>query len=138
MKFFTIGYGGRAPSEFVEMLQRHGIRTVADIRLRPRQASMGCYVLAKSPDKGIQALLGRAGFGYSWVQELGNPFLGDEGWQTRYRDWIQVEGELRCRKLFELQEPVCLMCSEKRVADCHRLDVANVLVQQGHELVAHL
>lgn len=138
MKFFTIGYGGRPPSEFVETLRQNAIRTIADIRLRPERASMGSYVLAKSSEKGIHGLLTRAGIGYAWIQELGNPFLGDEDWQDRYSKWIQAEGESRCSRLFELEEPVCLLCAEKRVSDCHRLHVAELLVRQGHKLVAHL
>jgi len=138
MNFFTIGYGGRRPSEFVDILQRNQILTVADVRLRPQRASMGCYVLAKSPEKGIRGLLGRAGIGYCWVEELGNPFLGHDDWQDRYREWILAEGELRCRKLFDLEEPVCLLCAEKRISECHRMHVAEFLTRQGHSLEAHL
>jgi hypothetical protein len=99
---------------------------------------MGSYVLAKSSDKGIQGLLSRAGIAYYWIQELGNPFLNEDDWQGRYREWIDAEGNARCTKLFELDEPVCLLCAEKRVSDCHRLHVADFLVRQGHALLAHL
>jgi hypothetical protein len=99
---------------------------------------MGSYVLAKSPEKGIQGLLNRAGIQYRWVQELGNQFLNEADWQERYSEWIQSEGEIRCGKLLQLEEPVCLLCAEKHVSDCHRLHVANFLLWQGHALVAHL
>jgi uncharacterized protein (DUF488 family) len=138
MRFFTIGYGGRPPSEFVEVLKQHKIRTVADTRLHPQRASMGSYVLAKTQEKGIHGLLGRAGIGYCWVEELGNPFLGDDDWQEKYRHWIEAHGETRCGMLFELEEPVCLLCAEKKPIDCHRLQVANFLVSRGHALIAHL
>lgn len=72
------------------------------------------------------------------MQELGNPFLGEDDWHSRYSNWIQTEGQSRCSKLFELAEPICLLCAEKKVAECHRLYVANFLVQHGHTLVAHL
>jgi hypothetical protein len=38
---FTIGYGGRPPTEFCGMFAAAGVRTVADIRMRPDRASMG-------------------------------------------------------------------------------------------------
>ncbi|MCI0335393.1 MAG: DUF488 domain-containing protein [Planctomycetes bacterium] len=138
MIFHTIGYGGRTPSELVLLLRESGVQTVADIRLRPQRASMGYYVLVKSPDKGIQGLLGRAGIGYRWIEELGNPFLGDDKWQEMYRKLIHSEGETRCKELFELEEPVCLLCAEKRVAECHRLQVAEFLIARGHTLAGHL
>ena len=136
MLIYTIGYGGRAPTEFLRLLQEHGIRSIADVRLRPDRASMGCYVRAKSPDKGIQRLLSGAGIAYESFLELGNEFRDSEDWEPRYRELLEREGEARCQRLLAagLPEPICLLCAEKDPAKCHRRLAAEFLEQRGHEI----
>ena len=56
-----------------------------DVRLRPDRASMGTYVRAKTPDKGIEAWLGAAGIGYVSLIELGNVFLDFDDWEDPLR-----------------------------------------------------
>jgi uncharacterized protein (DUF488 family) len=137
MKFFTIGYGGRKPQDLIALLRKAGVRTVVDVRLRPDRTSMGFYAKAKSPDKGIEGLLNAAGIGYRSLPELGNLFLDSEDWPRLYEELIQKAGALLTRRLREVAEPFCLMCAEKRVAECHRRMIADFLVVQGHE-VEHL
>src|SRR4051812_2874217 len=91
---FTIGYGGRAPADFTRLLPPPRAPTVVDVRLRPTRASMGCYVLAKDPDKGIAGLLARAGVGYVSLPELGNLFLGYPDSLERYWTFLEHAGPL--------------------------------------------
>jgi len=137
MKFFTTGYGGREPQEFLQLLQAHHIKTVVDVRLRPDRASMGVYTQAKSPEKGIQGLLRRAGIDYVSLIELGNLFRDDEHWRERYRLLLVRAGDLLTERLASVAPPFCLMCAEQRVRDCHRQAIADYLVKQGWE-VQHL
>ncbi len=80
MKFYTIGYGGRKPQEFLDLLKQKDVKVVSDVRLRPDHANMGSFARAKSQDKGIQKLLATVGIDYISVLELGNVFL-------EYADW---------------------------------------------------
>ena len=136
MKLYTIGYGGRAPQDFLALLQSHGIRTVVDVRLRPERSSMGCYAKARTPDKGIEHLLASAGVRYVWLQELGNVFMGMDGWAERYRRLIGQAGDQLVERLLQLPDPqpLCLMCAEKRVEACHRKVIADWLVAHGHQV----
>ena len=137
MVIYTIGYGGRAPSEFIELLSSHGIRMVVDVRLRPDRASMGSYALAKSPEKGIQSLLNRNGIGYVSAVQLGNIFLDDHDWAAKYKELLHKAGDLLTQPLFapDLSAPICLLCAEKDPAQCHRGLIATFLECRGHATV---
>lgn len=137
MKLFTIGYGGRTPDDLLKRLCDAGVRTVVDVRLRPDRASMGVFVKAKSADKGIERLLASAGIAYRSLPELGNVFRDCDDWRERYAALIQCAGHLLVSRLDTLAPPLCLLCAERRVADCHRLQIAKFLTAKGAE-VEHL
>ena len=126
---FTIGYGGVRPSEFVQRLQAHGVGTLADVRIRPERAALGSFVKAKTATKGIEGLLAGSGIDYVSLLELGNPYLGEQGWAESYRLLIEKEGEVRTERLLTLPGPVCLLCAEKDPAACHRTIAANWLAE---------
>ncbi len=134
MKFYTIGYGGRNPQDFLDLLKQNGIRTVVDVRLRPDRASMGVYVKAKSPDKGIVYLLQGADIQYVSLIELGNIFLDCDDWKNRYQQLINQAGILLTDRLQQVPTPFCLMCAEKCADECHRLMIADYLLQNGYQV----
>ena len=138
MKFYTIGYGGRVPAEFASLLHEHGIRSVADVRIHPERASMGVYVKARMADKGIERLLAEQGIAYRSILELGNLFRDFDDWRPSYRALFERAGDLLVGRLDELPEPFCLLCAEKRVADCHRLVIADFLVATRGWSVEHI
>ena len=137
MKLFSIGYGGRTPDDLLKRLCDAGVRTVVDVRLRPDRASMGVFVKAKAADKGIERLLASAGIAYRSLPELGNVFRDCDDWRERYAALIESAGHLLVSRLDELTPPLCLLCAERRVADCHRLQIAEFLAARGNE-VEHL
>jgi len=134
MKFYTIGYGGRKPQEFLNLLKQKGVKVTIDVRLRPDRASMGSYAKAKSSDKGIQKLLATEGIEYISVVELGNVFIEYAEWRERYRDLLKRAGDLLIQRLENLSSPFCLMCAEKSPVECHRSIIAEYLVSKGFEL----
>jgi uncharacterized protein (DUF488 family) len=135
MTFYTVGYGGRTPTEFVRLLTEAGVRTVADVRLRPDRSSMGSYRYTGKPATGIEKLLADAGIDYASLPELGNLFLGYSDSLTRYATFFERTADLLVPRLLELPAPFCLLCAEKRVDECHRQEIAAFLSRQGHEPV---
>ncbi|HVK10827.1 MAG TPA: DUF488 domain-containing protein [Gemmataceae bacterium] len=138
MTVFTIGYGGRNKDDFLAALTRHGVRSVVDIRLRPDRASMGIWVKAKTPDKGIESWLAAAGLGYHSLVELGNVFLGFDDWPERYGRLMAAAGDLLTERLAAIPGPICLLCAEKDVAACHRRHVAEYLAAHRGATVHHI
>jgi uncharacterized protein (DUF488 family) len=138
MRLFTIGYGGTAPQAFTDCLTKAGVQTVVDVRLRPDRASMGSYVKAKTPDKGIEHLLNGVGIEYRSLPELGNVFLDFEDWRERYTELLVRAGDLLASRLTKISGVVCLLCSERRPEDCHRKLIAEHLASGGDIQVQHL
>jgi alkylated DNA repair dioxygenase AlkB len=112
------------------------IAAIADVRLWPHRASMGSYTLANSPAKGIQHLLSKDGTQYHSLVELGNPFVQFQDWDLRYRQLLEVAGDLLMERLLKI-ERCCLLSSEKQPTDCHRMIIGEFLTRRGYE-VTHL
>jgi uncharacterized protein (DUF488 family) len=139
IQLFTIGYGGRAPDDLCRALVEAGVATVVDCRARPDRSSMGAYVKAADPAKGIEGLLGRAGVAYVSLPELGNPFRDDPDWRRRYGLLLDGAAGVLTERVPGRVGPLALLCAERDVADCHRGPLADALVAQGgYHLVAHL
>lgn len=139
MNLFTLGYGGRTKEQLLALLRENGIRTVVDVRLRPDRSSMGLWVKAKTSDKGIEKILAEAGIGYRSLVELGNLFMDLADWTAPYEALLQQSGDLLTARLLDnIQEPMCLLCAEKRVADCHRRLIADYLVRLHGAKVKHI
>ena len=132
---YTVGYGGRRPDDFLDLLQQHAIATVIDVRLRPDRSHMGIYARAKTADKGIQGLLARRHIAYVSLIELGNVFMEHDDWSERYRRFFEHAGELLLQPLAAITPPWCLMCAEKDVLACHRQYIATSLSQRGVHMV---
>jgi uncharacterized protein (DUF488 family) len=134
MNLFTIGYGGRNRDDLTGSLVARGVRTVADVRLRPDRAAMGMYAKAKTPDKGIEKIFASAGIAYISLLELGNIFMDYGDWRERYRKLLEGAGDLLVARLEALPGPVCILCAEKRANECHRELIAEFMASRGWQI----
>ncbi len=137
-EFYTIGYGGRKPEEFISLLLENKIKAIVDVRLRPDRASMGSYKKAKSADKGIEKILAEVGIKYYSLIELGNIFLEYPDWRSAYAKLLQQTGYSLFSRLDQIPSSFCLLCAEKKVADCHRQQICEHLQGYGYTLVNHI
>ena len=119
---FTIGHSDHEMSEFLPLLLRHGIDTVADVRSQPYSRfheQFNRETLAES--------LKHAGIGYLFLgRELGARRIESEsyrGKQARYDLICKLpafhDGLQQLRQRLASRQ-ICLMCAEKDPITCHR------------------
>lgn len=138
-RVFTIGHSNHEEQAFLDLLQRHQIEVVADVRSQPYSK----YTTQFNSDQ-IKQALAEAGISYVFLgRELGGrpeepEFYDDEG-HVRY-DRVSssprfLQGIERLQKGIQ-KFRVALMCSEENPAECHRnLLVGRVLGRRGVTLV---
>jgi Domain of unknown function DUF488 len=134
----TVGHSTRSIDEFVELLRRHGIERLVDIRTIPRSRrnpQFNSDALAKS--------LQRAGMDYAHIKELGGLRHAHKdsintGWRNAsfrgYADYMQTEEfERAVGDLLRLcgEKHCAVMCAEAVPWRCHRSLLADALVARG-------
>ena len=135
---FTIGHSNHSPNNFIDLLARHGVDEVVDVRSSPYSR----YTVHFNRDI-LSGALERAGTGYV--------FLGAElGGRPADRSCYGADGRVLYDRLAEMdlfddgirrlihgadERRISLMCSEKEPLDCHRtLLIARALVERDVEV----
>lgn len=138
MVIYTIGHSNRHATEFLALLQAHGVEGLVDVRRFPGSR--------KHPQFGQEALasfLAASGIAYHHLPELGGrrhsgePSLND-AWRNpsfrAYADYMQtapfVDGLAHLLAL-AAEQTLTLMCSEAVPWRCHRSLIADALIVRG-------
>ena len=141
MAVFAIGHSTRPLEEFLGLLRRHGIVTLADIRTVPRSARNPQF-----DQRALRAALREAGVAYVHLPRLGGlrHSRGDNpdtaGWRNRsfraFADYMQTpEFEAGLAELLALPPPAAMMCAEAVPWRCHRSLVADALTARGESVL---
>ena len=141
MTIWTVGHSTLTAAAFVELLEAHAIKGVADVRAIPASR--------RHPHFGQQALsrlLAEHGIEYRHVPELGGhrrprPDSPNGAWrQEAFRGYADHLGTSAFRSGlqrvldFASRFAVSVLCAERRWKDCHRQLIADVLIVGGHEV----
>jgi uncharacterized protein (DUF488 family) len=140
---FTIGHSTRTITEFLEVLQAHGIQTLVDIRSLPMSRRMPHF-----NREAMEQSLAAAGTRYVWIKELGgrrkkirndSPHIAMRNDSFRnYADYMLTEEFQRgIDQLLDLagQSRTAYMCAERVYFHCHRMLVSDWLVAHGNEVL---
>lgn len=143
-RLYTIGHSTRPAAELVELLHRHGVECLVDVRRYPGSR--------RHPQYGSEALaqvLAENGITYVHEPELGgrrtprpdspNGYWRDAGFRG-YADYMATpEFEAALARLRARADgcTVAIMCAEAVPWRCHRQLIADALVAGGDD-VAHI
>ena len=137
-EIFTIGHSTRTADEFAELLDRHGIRQVADVRSLPQSKRHPHF----SRD-ALAAFLESRGVTYRHFRELGGlrrprPDSLNTAWQhpgfRGYADHMQTDEfrrGLAALVRFASSATTTVLCAEAVWWQCHRRLLADALVVRG-------
>src|SRR5438105_14715708 len=138
-RLFSIGHSNLPLDQFLDLLARHRIRALVDVRRFP-----GSRKLPHFNRPTLAAAVRNAGIEYHWLEELGgrrrkakgdsvNLGLRNEGFRN-YADYMLTEdfrqGVTRLLKIAG-RKPTSIMCAEALYWRCHRRLVSDFLLANG-------
>lgn len=124
---YTIGYEGRTPADFMAALQRNGIDTLMDVRIRPNSRKPG---FSKSH---LDIACREQGMTYQHDPRLGTPVeildaykdTGEYDWDA-YRAFLDTQTDaVEALSALATKHRVALLCFEADAGTCHRRFVAS-------------
>ena len=132
-QIFTIGHSTHPPEVFVSLLDRHGIRLLADIRRFPASRRQPWF--ARQP---LERLVLDAGIAYQWFEALGghrralpaSPKVARSSAFRGYADHTATDVFRRAAAELEnlaRAEPAAYMCAEALWWQCHRMVLSDFL-----------
>jgi uncharacterized protein (DUF488 family) len=139
-RIYSIGHSNRSLEELIDLLSRHGVGVLVDVRRFP-----GSRRLPQFNRTALEAGLARAGLGYEWGEALGgrrneearsdspNHGLTNAGFRA-YADYMLTD---RFRdavdRLIERarERPAAMMCAEAVYWRCHRRLISDHLLARG-------
>jgi uncharacterized protein (DUF488 family) len=137
---YTIGYEGTDIERFVATLKAAGVERLADVRAIPHSRKRGFS------KKSLAARLEAEGIEYFPFRPLGDPKPGRDAARAGHYDLFRViytahldseeaQSSLKTLVLVAAEKPTCLLCFERHPATCHRIIVAEELMDYGFEVL---
>ncbi|MDO9536826.1 MAG: DUF488 domain-containing protein [Thermoplasmata archaeon] len=139
---FTIGHSNHSVLMFIELLQKHNISLIIDVRSHPYSKHVPDY----NKDNITQSL-SEYEIEYAYLgNELGGRTndhgLLNENGQTDYLKVMQTinfkSGIKKVKQAIEAGEYLALMCTEKNPLDCHRFILISRALSQENITVKHI
>ncbi|MFW6176107.1 MAG: DUF488 family protein [Thermoplasmatota archaeon] len=125
-KIYTIGYQGKSIDELIELLRKHRIQHLVDVRSLPR-SQMDDFNKEK-----LKESLFYKGIYYKHIPELGGLIDIDYREKMKTKEWQIAYNDL---KELAVEGKTVIMCMERDPMKCHRRFIAEKLEDDGFEVV---
>jgi uncharacterized protein (DUF488 family) len=144
MTVYTVGHSTHSLDDLVELLVRHGVERLVDVRMIPASRRVPHFARERLAEE-----LPSRGLDYVHMKALGGrrrpaPDSPNGGWRSAgfrgYADYMQTDGFARALGALErlaAERPTAVMCAEALWWRCHRRLVADALIARGHR-VSHI
>lgn len=127
---FTIGHSIRKMKEFIEILKKHKIQVVIDIRRFPKSK-----IVPHFNKENLKTELRKIGIKYAWLGK----WLGGyrkEGY-LKYMEKAEFKKGIKYLENIAKNKICVIMCAEKLYFKCHRKFVSKYLQNKGW-IVKHI
>lgn len=125
-KVYTIGYEGKRLEEFLELLEKHGVKLVVDVRSYPSSKR------SEFDKNNLKDELFKASIKYHHLAQLGG--LREKDYQDIMKEDEWRKGFNKLKELAEEKE-TAIMCLEANPMKCHRRFIVEELEKDGWEVV---
>ncbi|WP_406661164.1 DUF488 domain-containing protein [Methanolobus sp. ZRKC3] len=128
---YTIGYGGRTPDEFIQMLMDNGISNLVDIRRYPHST------FEEFNGESLRDTLPKNCILYYHCEGVGG--MRD----SKYVEYMETDEFMQSftrlmtliKKINSEGQKVVLMCAEKNPKGCHRHYLSTKIEENGIEVI---
>jgi len=139
----TIGYEGCTIEGVVAALREAGTKLLIDVRAVAQSRKPGFS------KRQLAAALDEAGIAYVHLQGLGTPKPGRDAVRAGHPERMvpifqahmtsdRAQAELAQAKGLATERTACLLCFERDHKTCHRMLVADMIVEDTRQAVRHL
>ncbi len=125
---YTLGTSNRSIDEFLAILQEYSIKKVFDVRRFPKSTRY-CHFNRESLSRTLE----QAGYSYLWVGELLGGYR--RGGYEKYRTRPEYGRGLAQIEKIAVDMLSVLVCAEKLPWKCHRLQIAQDLINTGWKVI---
>jgi len=124
---YTIGYAGRSVQKFIDVLKKHGIEVVVDVRRFPKSKYQGfCR-------EDLEKILADSNIEYVYLGDYLGGFR--RGGYERFMKSSKFKAGIKRVVELARSKKIVLMCRERSYKWCHRRHVALALENMGFEVV---